>query len=58
MSENKEAINLLLNKEEYADKLTEWEVAFLDSVQHKADRLSQKQQEKLDEIWERVVERQ
>jgi len=57
MSENSEAIRLLLNSDSLSENLSSWEVDFLDSIQHKADRLSPNQQKKLDEISENAFKK-
>jgi len=52
MSENSKAINLLLNSDSLSEKLSDWEIDFLDSIRHSPDRLRPKQQAKLDGIFE------
>ncbi|WP_168058139.1 hypothetical protein [Candidatus Manganitrophus noduliformans] len=53
MSENEDAIEILLSRCD--EKLTEWEVNFLESIQDHPDQLSKKQQETLDNIWARCM---
>ncbi|MDP2815481.1 MAG: hypothetical protein Q8O19_02245 [Rectinemataceae bacterium] len=50
--ENKDAIDILLSKE---DRLTEWEVNFLESISE-LDGLTEKQLASLDAIWKRVMD--
>lgn len=52
--ENLEAVEILLIR----DTLTEWETQFLEDISVRLESgklLSEKQQEKLDEIWERIM---
>ena len=52
LDENEEAIQVLLMTKE--DKLSDWEVQFLEDIGNK-ETLTAKQQNKLDQIWERVM---
>lgn len=36
-------------------KLSDWERQFIDSIMYKQDSLTQKQSDKLEEIWERLT---
>lgn len=57
MSENSEAVRLLLNNDNFSEKLSDWEIDFLDSIKDRTDRLTPKQQEKLDEIFENAFKK-
>lgn len=55
---HEEQRQMLIDCENRESKLTDWERTFIDSLADqmaKGRRLSEKQAERLDEIWERVT---
>lgn len=60
MSWEQEYVTMLEDCEKRSDRLTEWEVGFVDSLQNQiwaGRRPSAKQTETLDNIWERATAR-
>jgi len=57
MSTHDEVSQMLEDLENRAEKLTDWETSFVDSLQEQITRrpLSPKQIETLEKIWERVT---
>jgi hypothetical protein len=51
--EDIEAMELLMNVEQFSSQLSEWEVGFIESI-YDQETLTPKQRKKFEEIWERV----
>lgn len=52
MTEIEQMIEDCMNRE---SKMSDWETKFVDSIAGKADRLTQMQLAKLEDIWERIT---
>lgn len=60
MAESNEHLEMIEDCEARESRMTEWEVGFIDSIRNQIEngkRLSTKQEEKLDRIWESVTAR-
>lgn len=60
MNDNDEALQLIEDCENRESRLTDWERGFVDSVKRQIGSgrtLTEKQSDRLDEIWQRVTAR-
>lgn len=58
MSDGDDISQMIEDCEKRQEKLSEWEQSFIDSISHqlaKSGSLSPKQQERLEQIWERIT---